>query len=118
MKNNAGVPCNANGFNSCYNALARSRHNDYREGHEFPAANAQSTVRLTPLFIADDVRAKALQKQMDKTTFTGVASSITVPKECSMNMYTETGDMKAVKDLERNHKATDTWYQTGQPHYD
>lgn len=35
LKDNAGTPCNKNGFNSCYNELARSRHNDYREGHEF-----------------------------------------------------------------------------------
>jgi hypothetical protein len=118
LKDNAGVPCTANGFNSCYNELARSRHNDYREGHEFPGANAQSTVKLTPLLIADDVRAKDLQKQMDKTTFTGAAASITVPKECSMNMYTASGTAKDIKELETNHVATDAWYQTGEANYD
>lgn len=62
LKNNAGTPCNANGFNSCYNDLARQRHNDYREGHEYTdAVKANNGAgRITTLLITDNVRAKDL----------------------------------------------------------
>jgi len=33
-------------------------------------------------------------------------------------MYTETGTLKAVTNLDKNHAATDAWYQTGSPYYD
>lgn len=55
---------------------------------------------------------------MDKSTFNGNENTITVPAECSMNMYTESGNARDVKNLEFNHAATDSWYHNGEKLYD
>jgi hypothetical protein len=59
LKANAGTPCTANGFNSCFNELARARHNDYREGLEWESKDGKVTI--APPLEKDDVRAKDLQ---------------------------------------------------------
>jgi len=53
LRNNAGEPCTANGFNSCYNALARARHNDLREGHQWVNAETEA-VTITPALTTDE----------------------------------------------------------------
>lgn len=98
----------------CYNKLAIARHNDYREGHEWKAVTDPKTpITITPPLVLDITRAKDLQAQMDKKTFAGV-KSITVPKTCTMNIYEEKGDSKAVTNLGKNNVATDTWYHKGE----
>jgi len=96
--------------------LALSRHNDYREGHEFDA-QAGGSRTLTPLLTSNDQYAIDLQKQMNSKNFRGSASQIKVPDDCTMNMYEETGPSSAVADLNRNHAATDSWYLNGEQHY-
>lgn len=117
LKANAGKPCTVNGFNSCFNELARAAHNDYREGLEWE--DAKGVVMIAAPLEKDDVRAKALQTQMDAATFTGVASQLTVPAECSMNIYTERHSTETASG--RGHaasSATDNWYHSGEPYYD
>jgi hypothetical protein len=54
---------------------------------------------------------------MNSKNFKGSASQITVPNDCTMNMFEETGPVTAVEDLVRNHVATDTWYLSGEKFY-
>jgi len=117
LKANAGTPCTANGFNSCFNDLARARHNDYREGLEWELT--KGVVTIAPALEKDDVRAKDLQTQMNLATFTGKVTDLKVPAGCSMNMYTERHSTAAASG--RDHAAnaaTDNWYHSGEPYYD
>jgi len=121
LKNNAGEPCTAKGFNSCYNALARARHNDLREGHEWvtKTTGQPDVITMTPPLAGDDAKAKTLQALMNSSVFTGVASSLKpkVPTGCSMSFYEETNSAK-VAALPTSHAATDAWYHEGKPWYD
>jgi hypothetical protein len=97
--------------------LARAKHNDLREGHQWVDA-ISGAVTITPPLQGDDENAKKIQSLM-KTKFTGTEDSIKayVPLGCSMNIYTEMDEDK-VADLERSHAATDAWYHNGIGSYD
>jgi len=97
--------------------LARARHNDLREGHQWVDA-ATGAVTITPPLQGDDDKAKTIQSLM-QTKFTGTEDSIKayVPIGCSMNIYTEMDDDK-IADLARSHAATDAWYHNGIAWYD
>jgi hypothetical protein len=97
--------------------LARAKHNDLREGHQW-VDDATEAVDITPPLEADDERAKTIQKVMDEN-FDGTEASIKdyLPSTCSMSIYKET-DAAAVATLERSHAATDNWYHEGIKQYD
>jgi hypothetical protein len=96
--------------------LALARHNDYREGHENKDGNAFT---LTPLLVINEANAVILQAQMDKVGFAGEASITAniIPAGCQMSVYEEKGGDAAVKNLDKSHAATDSWYG-GFQHYD
>ena len=120
LKNNAGQPCTSQGYNSCYNALALGKHNDYREGHEFTSTSSSATIpaaiSITPALTLDVDMAKKIQKMLkdkaltttDKAT---VAASIksSIPAGCTANIYVETNNAK-IAGLEKSNVATDAWY--------
>lgn len=120
IKSNAGEPCTQQGFNSCYNARARARHNDYREGHQW----ALPTLTITPPLEGDDEKAKVLQGWLKAKAYTTTDRAVILadlkkdtPADCSSNLYIEAIEANIDK-LERNHAATDSWYLNGFPFYD